>query len=100
MISHHSISGCNLRSGDLFGSGTISGSESGSQGSILEQTEGGKRPLKLSGGEERKFLENEDTVTIRGWTGEDGALIGFGECAGKIEASIPFQDMINGEAHA
>ncbi|WQF85695.1 Putative fumarylacetoacetase [Colletotrichum destructivum] len=85
MVAHHSISGCNLRPGDLFGSGTISGSEPGTQGSLLEQSQGGKTPIKLSGGHERKFIQDGDTVVIRGWAGEqDGELVGFGECTGQI----------------
>ena len=88
MIAHHTITGCNLRPGDLLGSGTISGSEPGTEGSILEQIQGGKVALKLNGGEERKFLEDGDIVTIRGWAGEEGALIGFGECVGMIDAAV------------
>jgi len=74
-----------MRTGDLLGSGTISGTDPGTQGSLLEQIQGGKVPLKLEGGEERRFLEDGDTITIRGWSGkgEDG-LVGFGECSGTI----------------
>lgn len=89
MIAHHTITGCNLRPGDLLGSGTISGTEAGTEGSILEQTKGGKVPLSLSGGEERKFLQDGDTLVIRGWTGAGGARVGFGEVSGKIEAALP-----------
>ncbi|KAF6825221.1 fumarylacetoacetase [Colletotrichum plurivorum] len=89
MIAHHTITGCNLRPGDLLGSGTISGTESGTEGSILEQTQGGKQAVKLTGGEERKFLQDGDTVIIRGWAGEKGALVGFGEVSGRIEAALP-----------
>lgn len=89
MIAHHTITGCNLRSGDLLGSGTISGTEPGSEGSLLEMTEGGKTPMKLSGGEERRFLEDGDTLLIRGGAGEVGALVGFGEVYGRIEAALP-----------
>lgn len=89
MIAHHTITGCNLRPGDLLGSGTISGTEPGSQGSMLEQTNGGKGTLKLEGGEERKFIEDGDTLVLRGWAGESGALVGFGEVSGKIEAPLP-----------
>ncbi|KAF6842598.1 fumarylacetoacetase [Colletotrichum musicola] len=90
MIAHHSISGCNLRAGDLLGSGTISGTEPGTQGSLLEQSQGGKTPIQLPGGLERRFLDDGDTVTIRGWAGEiDGELVGFGECSGKIVPPTP-----------
>jgi fumarylacetoacetase len=89
MIAHHTVGGCNMRPGDLLGSGTISGFEDGTQGSILEQTQGGKRAVVLNGGEERKFLQDGDTVIITGWAGEvDGELIGFGECTGKILPAI------------
>ncbi|EXF81287.1 fumarylacetoacetase [Colletotrichum fioriniae PJ7] len=85
MVAHHSISGCNLRAGDLLGSGTISGDQAGTQGSLLEQSQGGKVPIKLNGGQERKFIQDGDTVVIRGWAGEqDGQLVGFGECVGQI----------------
>jgi fumarylacetoacetase len=84
MVAHHSVSGCPLRTGDLFGSGTISGTEPQTQGSLLEQIQGGKVPIKLSDGQERRFLEDGDTITIRGWSGTEGALVGFGECTGTI----------------
>jgi fumarylacetoacetase len=84
MLAHHSVSGCPMRPGDLLGSGTISGTEPRTQGSMLEQIQGGKVTIKLEGGEERKFLEDGDTVTIRGWAGSRGALVGFGECSGLI----------------
>ena len=87
MIAHHSISGCNLRAGDLLGSGTISGVDAGSQGSMLEQTQGGKMAMALEGGENRTFLQDGDTVVIQGWAGAGDGLIGFGECSGKILAA-------------
>lgn len=87
MIAHHTITGCNLQSGDLFGSGTISGTEPGSEGSLLEQTQSGKNPVKI-GDEERKFLQDGDTLVIRGWAGKDGVRIGFGEVSGTIQAAL------------
>lgn len=86
MIARHTITGCNLSGGDLLGSGTISGSEKGSQGSLLEATEGGKKPLQIPGSSEtRTFLEDGDTVTIMGRAGdEDIGYVGFGECSGII----------------
>lgn len=86
MIAHHTITGCNLSVGDLLGSGTISGSEKGTQGSLLEATEGGKRPLQLPGSSEtRIFLEDGDVVTITGRAGDDeSGQVGFGECSGTI----------------
>ncbi|KAK1764484.1 fumarylacetoacetase [Phialemonium atrogriseum] len=89
MIAHHTISGCNLRPGDLFGSGTISGHEPGSEGCLLEKTQGGKIPLRLNTGEERTFLQDGDTLVIRGWCGENGAMVGFGEVSGTIQGALP-----------
>lgn len=75
-----------MQVGDLLGSGTISGTEPGTEGSLLEQCSGGKTIIKLNGNEERTFLADHDTVTIRGWAGgADGELVGFGECVGSIE---------------
>ncbi|CAH0047830.1 unnamed protein product [Clonostachys solani] len=88
MIAHHTITGCNLQTGDLLGSGTISGTESGTEGSLLEITGGGKASIQV-GGDERKFLQDGDTLVIRGWAGEDGARIGFGEVSGTIQAALP-----------
>ncbi|PNS19786.1 Fumarylacetoacetase [Sphaceloma murrayae] len=87
MLAHHSIGGCPMQNGDLLGSGTISGTEVSARGSLLEQTENGKTPI-LVDGEERKFLEDGDSVIIRGVCGtEDGALVGFGDCEGTILAA-------------
>lgn len=86
MIAHHTITGCNLSVGDLLGSGTISGTEKGTQGSLLEATEGGKKPLQLPGNSEtRIFLEDGDSVTITGRAGhDDSGYVGFGQCSGTI----------------
>ncbi|SPO04401.1 probable fumarylacetoacetate hydrolase [Cephalotrichum gorgonifer] len=89
MIAHHTVTGCNMRVGDLLGSGTISGAEPGSEGSILEQTQGGKVVLSLASGEERKFIQDGDTLVIRGWFGKEGAYVGFGEVSGRVEAALP-----------
>jgi fumarylacetoacetase len=89
MVAHHSVTGCNLRTGDLLGSGTISGFEPGTQGSILEQTLGGKTPLELQDGEKRSFVDDGDTIRITGVAGSvDGELVGFGEVSGKILPAI------------
>lgn len=90
MLAHHSISGCPMRVGDLLASGTISGSENGTHGSLLEMCQGGKVNIELNGGVQRKFLEDGDTVTIRGWSGRDDemGLVGFGECVGRIEPAL------------
>lgn len=71
--------------GDLLGSGTISGPDPGSEGSLLELSKGGKESIKLQGGVERKFLQDGDTITLYGVAGkEETGLVGFGECSGKI----------------
>lgn len=85
MIAHHTVTGCNLRTGDLFGSGTISGNESGTYGSLLEQTQAGKEVIRLSNNEERKFLQDGDSIIIAGIAGDaDWGLVGFGEVSGQI----------------
>ncbi|PHH77611.1 hypothetical protein CDD80_438 [Ophiocordyceps camponoti-rufipedis] len=89
MIAHHTISGCNLRPGDLFGSGTISGEDPASTGCLLERTGGGKTAMRLDSGGERRFLLDGDTIVIRGWAGKEGALVGFGEVSGKILPAEP-----------
>jgi fumarylacetoacetase len=86
MLTHHASNGCNLRPGDLLGSGTVSGTTPDSRGCLLERTWGGKEKLKLPTGEERAFLEDGDEVILRGWCERPGAArIGFGECRGVVE---------------
>ena len=81
MIAHHTSNGCNLRIGDLLGSGTVSGPDKSSWGSLLELTTRGSDPLALPGGEKRGFLEDGDEIIFRGFCEKDGAVrIGFGEC--------------------
>jgi fumarylacetoacetase len=82
MLTHHTINGCNLRPGDFYGSGTISGSEKNQLGSLLEVTAGGKNDIAFPSGEKRKFLEDGDEVIMRAWCGDGDKLvrIGFGEC--------------------
>ena len=83
-LAHHTVTGCNTRPGDLMASGTISGPTQDSCGSMLELTWAGSRPLKLDGGEERKFLEDGDRVSLTGWCQGDGYRVGFGEVSGEI----------------
>lgn len=83
-LVHHTVTGCNMRAGDLLGSGTISGTKPEERGSILELAWSGKNPIKLSTGEERKFLEDGDTVRLEGHAQGDGFRIGFGVCDGRI----------------
>ena len=83
-LAHHTINGCNVEVGDLYASGTISGSEKSSFGSMLELTWRGTEPLKLSNGMERKFIEDNDTIIMKGFSEKDGVRVGFGEVRGKI----------------
>ncbi len=86
MVAHHSCNGCDLRPGDLFGSGTISAPGEEGYGSLLEATQGGRRPIALASGEERRFLEDGDEVVLRARARREGfAAIGFGECRGTIQ---------------
>ncbi|MEW5989506.1 MAG: fumarylacetoacetase [Chloroflexota bacterium] len=87
-LAHHTITGCNLRPGDLLASGTISGPTPDSYGSLLELTWQGTRPLRLPTGEERKFLQDGDRLTITGYCQGDGYRVGFGEVTGKVFPSI------------
>jgi fumarylacetoacetase len=85
MVAHHTVNGCNLNAGDLLGSGTLSGPEPEQAAALLELTMGGKQPVQLPQGEQRVFLEDGDTVTLRGWCQREGAArIGFGECVGTV----------------
>ncbi len=83
-LAHHTVNGCNIQVGDLYASGTISGPSPGSFGSMLELSWNGQRPLHLADGAERKFIEDGDTVIMRGHAEKEGVRIGFGECRGKI----------------
>jgi fumarylacetoacetase len=82
-LAHHTSSGCAMTTGDLLGSGTISGEERSSRGSLLELSWGGKDPVAITGGT-RTFIEDNDTIILRGHCAVDGYSIGFGDCAGKI----------------
>mgnify|MGYP001263550837 CR=1 FL=1 len=83
-LAHHTVGGCNLNVGDVCASGTISGPTPDSYGSMLELTWRGSRPIRLPDGSERKFIEDGDTVILRGWGEKDGVRIGFGEAASKV----------------
>lgn len=83
-LAHHTVNGCNVEVGDVYASGTISGTEQNSFGSMLELTWRGQNPLKLSDGSERKFIDDNDTIIMRGFAEKDGVRVGFGEVSGKI----------------
>lgn len=83
-LAHHTVNGCNVEVGDLYASGTISGSDPKSFGSMLELTWRGQNPIQLSNGQERKFIDDNDTITMKAWAEKDGVRVGFGEVAGKI----------------
>ena len=87
-LAHHTVNGCNVRTGDLMASGTISGDTPDSYGSMLELAWKGTKPVKLLDGSERKFVEDGDTVIIRGHCRKDGLRIGFGEVRGTILPAI------------
>ncbi|WP_281708991.1 fumarylacetoacetase [Phaeobacter italicus] len=92
-LAHHSTSGCPMNAGDLLGSGTISGPTKESRGSLLELSWGGKEPLTLDTGEERSFIADGDTLTLKGTAKGKGYTIGFGDCTGTVLPALndPFQ---------
>jgi fumarylacetoacetase len=93
MVAHHTVNGCSLQTGDLFGSGTLSGPTSGEAAALIELTQGGKNPVALPEGESRTWLEDGDSVTLRGWCEKDGAArIGFGECVGTVLPAAELPD--------
>lgn len=83
-LAHHTVNGCNIQVGDMYASGTISGHEKDSYGSMLELSWNGKNPIKLSDGTQRTFIEDGDTIVMRGYADKNGVRIGFGDCSGKI----------------
>jgi fumarylacetoacetase len=87
-VAHHTVNGCNLRPGDLLASGTISGATKDSRGSMLELTWRGSEPLRLPGGEERRFLADGDRVTMTGWCQGDGFRVGFGEVTARLLPAV------------
>ena len=88
LVTHHTVNGCNLQPGDLLGSGTLSGPKPDEAGSLLELTLGGKQPLTLPNGERRTFLEDGDTLSLRGYCERAGAVrIGLGEVSGTVLAA-------------
>lgn len=87
-LAHHTVNGCNINIGDMMASGTISGPTPESFGSMLELSWKGTKPLKMKDGSERKFINDNDTVIIRGYCEKDGVRIGFGECKAKALPAV------------
>lgn len=87
-LCHHAIGGCAMNTGDLLGSGTISGPERAEYGSLMELSWAGREPFTLTTGETRGFIEDGDTLTLRGNARGDGFTIGFGDCTGKILPAV------------
>ena len=88
LVAHHAVNGCNLQPGDLLGSGTLSGPNADEAGSLMELTGSCKQPVVLANGERRSFLEDGDTLILRGGCERSGAVrIGLGECSGTVVAS-------------
>jgi len=83
-LAHHTVNGCNVKVGDLLASGTISGKDQKSYGSMLEISQAGKHSLTLKDGSERKFIKDHDTVIMRGYAEKDGMRVGFGEVKTKV----------------
>ena len=87
-LAHHTVNGCNINVGDLYGSGTISGKDENSYGSMLELAWMGTKPIKMKDGSERKFINDNDTVTMRGYAEKEGKRVGFGAVSAKILPAI------------
>jgi fumarylacetoacetase len=83
-LAHHTVNGCNINVGDLMGSGTISGPEKHQFGSMMELTWRGTTPIKLNDGSERKFINDNDTVIMKGYCQKNNVRVGFGECKAKV----------------
>jgi fumarylacetoacetase len=94
MVAHHTVSGCSLKVGDLFGTGTVSGTEKSTRGCLLELTWRGTEPVQLSSGEERNWLEDGDEIVITGYCENNDIRIGFGQVSGKIEPAYKFKHQI------
>lgn len=83
-LAHHTVNGCNINVGDMMASGTISGPQPSEYGSFMELTWRGTKPVKLKDGSERKFVNDNDTITIRGFCEKEGIRVGFGDCTAKV----------------
>ncbi len=92
-LAHHTVNGCNVQSGDMMGSGTISGPTKEEYGSMLELTWRGQNPIKLKDGSQRKFINDNDTVVMRAHCENDEIRLGFGDCIGKVLPALPFEEV-------
>jgi fumarylacetoacetase len=91
LVAHHTVNGCALSAGDLLGSGTLSGPGPGQAGSLLELTQGGTQPIRLANGQTRLFLEDGDSITLRGSCQRPGfRRLGFGACTATVLPSLPW----------
>ena len=94
MLAHHSINGCKLRTGDLLGSGTISGPTAGEEGSLLEMSRNGTVDVYIGNGNKRRWLQDGDEVEFTGWGVLDtGERVGFGECTGRVVKALDFENV-------
>lgn len=93
-LAHHSVTGCKMQAGDMLASGTISGPQRENWGCLLEIHKKGKEPLLFENGEKRTFLEDGDTVIMKGYAEKEGVRVGFGECSGKILPVHPESEYI------
>ncbi|MFT5436456.1 MAG: fumarylacetoacetase [Ulvibacter sp.] len=89
-LAHHTVNGCNVQSGDMMGSGTISGPTKAEYGSMLELTWRGQNPITLKDGSQRKFINDHDTIVMRAHCENDEIRLGFGDCSGKVLPALPF----------
>ncbi|MFZ4785988.1 MAG: fumarylacetoacetate hydrolase family protein, partial [Flavobacteriales bacterium] len=89
-LAHHTVNGCNIRCGDMMASGTISGPTEGSFGSMLEIAWKGTKPVPMNDGSTRTFIQDGDTVIVRGHAEKDGVRVGFGECVAKVLPALDF----------
>jgi len=89
MLAHHTVNGCNMEAGDICASGTISGPDENSYGSMLEIAWKGTKPIKMQDGSERRFIEDNDRIIMKGYAEKDGKRVGFGECCTEILPAIP-----------
>ncbi|WNS78567.1 fumarylacetoacetase [Domibacillus sp. DTU_2020_1001157_1_SI_ALB_TIR_016] len=96
-VAHHTITGCNIRPGDMHASGTISGPERAERGSLLELSWRGAEPVQLNGGGQRSWIEDGDQLTITGWCQGDGYRIGFGSVTGKVLPALSEAEILNAE---